>query len=267
MDYKLEELLDISLMQQLQEKLNLIYSLPSAIIDTEGKILTSVAWQDVCTKFHRIHPDCERECLKSNQYINEHLHEANPSISYKCPLGLTNNATPIIIKEKHLGTFFTGQFFLEKPDIEGFKKQAMKYGFNEQSYLEAVAKIPVWTEVKLIQYLDFIKIFVEMIAGFAIKNLRMNETNMLIKESEKFNRTILQCTSDWIWEIDNEGKYCYCSGKVEQILGYTSEEIIGKTPFDLMPEGENEKIKEIYKKISETKSTIVDFENWNLHKD
>ena len=50
--FRLEDLIDVSLLQDLQEKLNKIYSFPSAVIDIEGKILTAVAWQDICTKFH-----------------------------------------------------------------------------------------------------------------------------------------------------------------------------------------------------------------------
>jgi ligand-binding sensor protein len=44
---------------------------------------------------------------------------------------LIDNAAPIIIEGKHLGNFFTGQFFLEQPDLEFFKKQALYYGFDE----------------------------------------------------------------------------------------------------------------------------------------
>ena len=143
MEYKLEDLIDIPLLQNLQEKLNTIYSFPSAIIDNDGKVLTAVGWQDICTKFHRTNAQCEKECIKSDRYILEHLHEANPAISYQCPHGLVDNATPIIIDGKHLGNFFTGQFFLEKPDLDFFGKQAKKYGFNEKAYLEAVKKVPI----------------------------------------------------------------------------------------------------------------------------
>jgi ligand-binding sensor protein len=96
MDYKLVDLIDIPLLQDLQEKLNLIYLFPSAIIDIDGKVLTAVAWQDICTKFHRVHPECEKECNKSDNYILEHLHEAKPAVSYTCPHGLVDNAAPII---------------------------------------------------------------------------------------------------------------------------------------------------------------------------
>ncbi|MFC2111219.1 PAS domain S-box protein [Bacteroidota bacterium] len=267
MNYKLEDLIDISLLQSLQEKLNVIYSFPSAIIDNDGKVLTAVAWQDICTKFHRTNPDCEKECIKSDQYILEHLHEANPAVSYECPHGLVDNATPIIIEGKHLGNFFTGQFFLKKPDLEFFKNQAKKYGFDEKEYLEAVEKVPIWTKKKLAQYLDFIKGFIEIIAGIGLNNLREKESNRLIEETEERNLAIIRSTSDWIWEVDMDGKYTYCSEKVEQILGYTPDEIIGKTPFDLMLHDERKRVGAIFQNIVETKSSIINMENWNLHKD
>lgn len=267
MNHKLEDLIDVKLLQELQDKLNVIYSFPSAIIDNDGKILTAVAWQDICTKFHRINPESEKECIKSDQYILDHLHEANPAVSYKCPHGMMDNATPIIIDGKHLGNFFTGQLFLEQPDLEFFKKQAARFGFNEKEYLEAVQKVPVWTKEKLNQYLDFIKSFIEIVAGIGLKNLKEKETNISLNLSEERYKAIIECTSDWVWEIDEKGKYCFCSDNVENLLGYKAEEILGKTPFDLMLPEDVEKNKKAFLDLIAAKSAIVDFENWNLHKD
>ncbi len=267
MNYTLEELIDLPLLQNLQEKLNVIYSFPSAIIDNKGKILTAVAWQDVCTKFHRTNPACELECIKSDQYIMAHLHEANPAVSYQCPHGLVDNAAPIMIDGNHLGNFFTGQFFLEKPDLDFFRKQAIKYGFDQKAYLAAVEKVPIWNKEKLAQYLDFIKGFIEIIAGIGLKSLKEKEFNLELKKIQERNTAILLNTSDWIWELDENGKYSYCSGKIEQILGYTIEELIGMSPFDLMPPYESERILSIFQNIAENKQPIVDFENWNVHKD
>ena len=267
MDYQLEDLVDIELLQRLQEKLNVIYSFPSAIIDNNGKILTSVAWQDICTKFHRLHPQCEEMCIKSDKYISDHLHEANPAVSYICPHGLTDNATPIIIDGKHLGNFFTGQFFLGKPNLDFFREQAKKYGFEEQAYMKAVRKTPVWSKEKLSQYLDFIKDFIEIIAGLGLKNIRQIESNLALKNSEARNRAIIQSTSDWIWELDKQGNYCYCSENIEQILGFTPDEVIGKSPFDQMTREETGRSHSIYQGILVSKGEIIDLENWNLHRD
>ncbi len=156
MKYKLQDLIDLKQFQSLQERLDGICSFPAAIIDNDGNILTATAWQDVCTKFHRVNAECEKECIKSDQYIVTHLHEANPVVSYRCPHGLVDNASPIIIDGVHYGNFFTGQFFLEKPDLNFFRAQAQRYGFEEEAYLAAVARVPIWTKEQASNYLSFI---------------------------------------------------------------------------------------------------------------
>lgn len=88
-----------------------------------------------------------------------------------------------------------------------------------------------------------------------------------LKNSEKRFHDVALSSADWIWEIDEEGKYTFASGRVKQLLGYTPEEIIGKTPFDLMLLEEAERIKKIFGQIKAEKKPIVDLENWNLTKD
>ena len=88
-----------------------------------------------------------------------------------------------------------------------------------------------------------------------------------LEESENLFRDLTESTSDWIWEVNSEGVYTLVSGNIKSILGYTEEEILGRTPFDLMPSEEREKILSIFSEISIKKERIVDLENWNLHKD
>jgi len=57
-------------------------------------------------------------------------------------------------------------------------------------------------------------------------------------ESKEQFRNLTEITSDWIWEVDKFGFYTYVSPKVHDMLGYKPEEIIGETPFDLMPPAE-----------------------------
>lgn len=79
-------------------------------------------------------------------------------------------------------------------------------------------------------------------------------------------RDIVMCMADWVWEVDAEGKYVYCSDRVADILGYTKEEMIGKTPFDFMPEDKAPDIAERFKSITAAKANIDGLENWNIHK-
>jgi PAS domain S-box-containing protein len=88
-----------------------------------------------------------------------------------------------------------------------------------------------------------------------------------LRASERKFRDIAFSSSDWIWEVDADGKYTFASGRVEDVLGYKPEELIGKAPFDLMPEGEARRSREAFSKVAARKENIVDLVNWNLHKD
>ena len=133
MKNQIEDLLDIPRLQCALDSLYASSKIPSAIIDNAGKVHTGSGWQDVCTKFHRVHPEARKRCIESDTYIADHIREANPSITYKCPHGLVDAATPIIIEGEHIGNVFTGQLFLEAPDLDSFRAQAKAFGFDEET--------------------------------------------------------------------------------------------------------------------------------------
>jgi ligand-binding sensor protein len=190
MGYKLQDLIDIDHFQNLQDRLNKIYAFPSSIIDNDGNILTATAWQEVCTKFHRKNKESERLCIQNDLYIKKHIHDADPALTYRCPHGLVDNAAPVIIDGVHYGNFFTGQFFLgQAPDPEFFRSQARKYGFDENTYLAAVKKVPVWSQEQLDNYLFFIRGLIEIIAESGLKKLREIENRKQIQVTEQRNRT------------------------------------------------------------------------------
>ena len=72
---------------------------------------------------------------------------------------------------------------------------------------------------------------------------------------------------DFIWEVDAQGVYTHASGDLLRVLGYTSEELIGKTPFDLMTPDEAIRVGGIFENIVQNRSDIVDLVNWNIRKD
>lgn len=96
---------------------------------------------------------------------------------------------------------------------------------------------------------------------------QLQQSQKELKESGQRFHDISYNMVDWIWEVDAEGKYTFISGKVKEILGYESFELIGKTPFDLMPEDEAKKIGQLFIEIAKAQKPIVDLENWNIRKD
>lgn len=56
-----------------------------------------------------------------------------------------------------------------------------------------------------------------------------------LRESEERFRNLVETTSDWVWEVDENATYTYVSPQIREILGYEPNEVLGKTLFDLMP--------------------------------
>ncbi len=77
-------------------------------------------------------------------------------------------------------------------------------------------------------------------------------------------RDLIHVVGDWVWEVNEAGQYTFCSEAVTAILGYTPEEMIGKTPFDFMPAGEAEKTRNLFMGLSKNLGSFKDVENWNI---
>ena len=85
--------------------------------------------------------------------------------------------------------------------------------------------------------------------------------------SKKKYGSLVEATSDWIWEVDNDGVYTYTNSKIKDILGYEPREIIGKTPFDFMLPNDQKRLSEWFKDILESRKPFEGLENTNIHKD
>ena len=87
-----------------------------------------------------------------------------------------------------------------------------------------------------------------------------------LRTSEQKFRDLIEATTDWIWEVDEDGAYTYVSPKVKDLLGYGVSEVMGKTPFDLMPKEEAETIGRLFKEKLIKKQPFYRLENINRHK-
>jgi PAS domain S-box-containing protein len=155
-DLALEDVLDVEGVQKLMDDLYQALGIPIGIVDTEGKVLVATGWQEICTRFHRNHPETCRNCLESDTQLSRGV-EPGTFRSYRCKNNMWDTATPLVVGGHHLGNIFMGQFLYEdeEPDLELFRNQARKYGFDETAYLAALDKVPRWSRDKVEHALRF----------------------------------------------------------------------------------------------------------------
>ncbi|MCJ7614931.1 MAG: PAS domain S-box protein [Desulfobacterales bacterium] len=102
---------------------------------------------------------------------------------------------------------------------------------------------------------------------FAMELVERKRAEEALCESEERFRSLVEITSDWIWEVDVDSVYTYASPKANELLGYEPEEIIGKTPFDFMPEDEAERLAGLFRDIVQSGKPFSRLENTNICKD
>ncbi len=88
-----------------------------------------------------------------------------------------------------------------------------------------------------------------------------------VSDSEGRFRSLIESTSDWVWEVSDKLVYTYVSRKIHDILGYEPEEVIGKAPVDLMPLKEANRVARVFDTALTEKKPFAFVENVCLHKD
>ncbi|HWR38875.1 MAG TPA: PocR ligand-binding domain-containing protein [Patescibacteria group bacterium] len=180
---RFSELVDIEELQTLCDSYHAHTGAVMAILDLEGNILISTGWQDICTRFHRAHPQTALRCRESDTILADQLGQGQHYNVYRCKNGLIDVAVPIFIGGQHVANFFTGQFFFVKPDRDVFVRQAQEFGFDTAAYLAALDKVPIVTEEYVQKVLYFFSrlshLFGEM--GLARKNLKEKNDELEFK--------------------------------------------------------------------------------------
>lgn len=87
-----------------------------------------------------------------------------------------------------------------------------------------------------------------------------------LRKSENRFRDLAENLSDFIWEFDENDIFTYASPGVKNLLGYTSDEIIGKSAFELMPSSEREKVRKEFTPLKEKRESFSHLLNVNMHK-
>lgn len=96
---------------------------------------------------------------------------------------------------------------------------------------------------------------------------QVNQRTLELQQSKERFRNLVETSSDWVWEVDEFGVYTYASPQIINLLGYTPEEVLGRTPFDLMPPEEAQRVLHEFMKFVAKQAPFQCLENINIHKD
>ena len=185
-ELELSDILDVPPIQSLMNDFHAIVNIPMAVIDISGKVLAGVGWQEICTEFHRVHPDACKNCIESDTQLSAGVPPSEYKL-YRCKNNMWDCATPLVVDGLHLGNIFTGQFFFddEPLDCEFFREQARRYGFNEQQYLDALNNVPRLSRETVHRGMSFLMKLAQMVSSMGYSNLTLTLALAERKRSEE----------------------------------------------------------------------------------
>ncbi|MDP8218886.1 MAG: PocR ligand-binding domain-containing protein [Candidatus Theseobacter exili] len=207
---ELSDIIDTEILQSIMDDFYQLTKMGGTVIDVSGKILVAVGWQDICTKFHRCNPDTLKNCIESDTILTKSVPKGTLK-AYRCKNNMWDTATPIMVEGRLLGNIFMGQYFLEdeNPDVEQFREQARKYGFEEEEYLAALDRVPIFSKETVDRGMQFYSKLAGIISTLSFSTIQQSRmltegklAEKTLEESEKHYRTLFNESPMPLWEED-----------------------------------------------------------------
>jgi two-component system, cell cycle sensor histidine kinase and response regulator CckA len=107
----------------------------------------------------------------------------------------------------------------------------------------------------------------QVVANELHKIMTQRAAQDLVRESEERFRQIVEAASDWIWEVDADGRYVYASARVTDVIGFAPDEVLGKTAVDFTPEAEAQRLRPLFESFAKERSRFAGLEIAVRHKD
>jgi two-component system sensor histidine kinase/response regulator len=185
-----EDLLNVEDLQTLLAHFCDAVGVASAISDLKGNLLAFANFRRACTQFHRVGEVSSQRCAESDSILGSRLEEGQDFTIYKCKNGLTDAASPLIIDGKHLANILIGQFHLQEPDLEFFRRQARDLGYDEEDYLASIKEVPMMSEEKLPSILGFLSGFAKIVGTLTLDRIRASQAaEDLKRRAEELRRS------------------------------------------------------------------------------
>ena len=224
---ELSDIINTEALQSLMEDFYNLTGMLGAVLDISGKILIAVGWQDICTKFHRCNPETRKNCIESDTILTQGVPEGTFK-SYHCKNNMWDTVTPLIIGGRHVGNIFMGQYFLEEevPDITFFRKNARKYGFDEEEYLAALKRVPRFSKDMIKVGMQFYSKLAKIISTLSFSTIKQSrlladrakaESNLL--KNQYYLSKAQELGKIGTWELDIKNDILFWTEENYKIFG------------------------------------------------
>ncbi|MCF8090491.1 MAG: PocR ligand-binding domain-containing protein, partial [Desulfotignum sp.] len=251
----LVDIIDTAKIQQLMDDLYELTHIGGAIVDLDGNVVASTGWREICTRFHRKHPDSLKNCVESDTKLSDGIAPGQYR-EYRCKNNMWDIATPIFIGDKRFGNIFIGQFFYDDEDIDYdvFHAQARTFGFDEQTYMAALDCVPRFSRNVVERAMSYYSRLAEILSTLSYSNLKLARTieehKRTQRERDKLQNQLLQAQ-----KMESVGRL---AGGVAHDFNNMLGVILGHTELALLQADENHELHDDLKEIQKAAKRSAD---------
>lgn len=172
------DLVNLEELQTMQDAFALATGMAAVTVDRNGVFITKPSnFSDFCMKYIRKSEIGIKRCERC---------DAEGKGTYFCHAGLLDFAEPIIINGVQYGSVLGGQVLSKEPDEEKYKEIARELGILEDSYIEALRKVPIRSEEAIHAASRLVKELINMLINFRYEK-KKNETKLIVLDMEMEN--------------------------------------------------------------------------------
>jgi len=273
---ELVNLLDIPALQSMMDNFSQLCHAVVAILDTKGRVLLSSGWQDICVRFHRSNPETACHCTESDLALSQSV-QPGEHVAYHCQNGLWDVVTPLMVGGKHVGNIFTGQFFYEDDviDEETFVAQADRFGFDRQSYLAALRRVPRVSREWVATLMVFLTKFASLISKSSFNNLKLAKALVQqkrieedLRTSEEEFRTMFELASIGMAQAaPQNGQFLRVNQRLSEMTGYSVSELLQMTVHEVAHPEDRERDSKQFDRVLRGETAEYHLEERYLRKD
>ncbi|GEA33970.1 ATP-binding protein [Clostridium diolis] len=132
------------------------------------------------------------------------------------------------MRKKNLRLHSRLRFFYDDEiiDIEYFRRQAQKFGFDEKEYLEALSKVPIFPRKQVNHIIECLKGLIIILTENGLSKLEFKKSQNELEKSQKYLNAIFNSVNDAILIHDYDGNISDVNQTAIAMFGYSRNEFI-----------------------------------------
>lgn len=183
--YRLENLFDISELQEMQDAFAAALGVASVITDINGKMITQPS--NYCSLCTQVIPSTKkgRELCRVSHSFYECPTVGGPSFKYCMSAGLMDGGASIFVGDVHVANWLIGQVMDSDDSTERMMEFCSIIGADEEDYKAALSQVTRMSRKKYDEISHMLFLFARQLSTLAVQNVMQSRIIEQEREQEK----------------------------------------------------------------------------------